>query len=322
MESVILFVGTLLKQILLFLPAVVLGVVMGGNDAGNLLGPTVANGIFKAKKTILLCAFMIIFGSLLGGGPGIRVTASLIKTNLSEAVIINISATLITLFFLLQNLPISMTQAIIGATVGVGILTKTIETKVLLFIVIGWFLTPVSAYVIGFTVFEISSVLFKKIKKLQVRTWILKILLWAFTLYGAYTTGANNAGKITGVLYGKGYNIYLLLIVSGLSLAIGVVFLGKRTIYTVGRELVQLDDFSATVVVLSTALTIGLFSIIGLPISSAHAIVGSILGIAWARGTKVSNAKVFKKIIFSWLEAPLFSGIFSVLIYSLFKILW
>lgn len=310
-----------LQQVLLFLPIVVLGIVMGANDAGSLLGPTIANGIFKPKKAIFLCTIMLVLGSLTGGMPGMIVASNLIETTLFEAMIINISSTVITFFFLLQKLPISMTQAIVGATVGVGIMTKEIETKVLLSIVVGWFLTPISGYIIGFMLFKLLSQIFKRIKRLQIRTQILKGMLWLFTLYGAYTTGANNAGKITGILYGKGYNAYILLFISGLSLSLGFIFLGKRTIYTLGKELVHLDDFSVGVVVFSTSITVGLFSVVGLPISSAHAIVGSILGIAWANGTKISNERIFRKIIFSWLEAPLFSGIFSVFIFSLFKIL-
>jgi len=299
-----------------------LGVIMGGNDAGNILGATVANGIFKVKKALIVCSSMVILGALLGGLPGMKVASSLIRVNIIEVIIINLSASLVTFLFLMRKLPISMTQAIVGANVGVGILTKEVEPKILLSITIGWFLTPIVSYAISFVFFKFFSRIFRRIKNIRFRNTLLRFMLWFFTIYGSYSLGANNAGKITGILYNKGFNALFLLALSGVSLSIGIVLLGKRTIYTVGRELIHIDDFSAMISISSSAFTIWLFSLIGLPISAAHSIVGSILGIGGANGTRITNKKIFQKIIFSWLEAPVYSGIFSAFLLSIYKLLW
>lgn len=311
-----------LTNLLLFLPSIVLGIIMGGNDAGNILGPTVANGIFKVRRAVLVSSIFVICGAVVGGLPGMKVASSLVKLNTKEVIIINISASFITFIFLIRKLPISMTQAIVGANVGVGILIKEIEPKILLSITMGWFLTPVFAYFFSFILFKFFSLIFKSIKNIRVRSSILKFMLWVFTIYGSYSLGANNAGKITGILYNMGFNVIFLLALSGISLSLGIILLGKRTIYTVGRELINIDDFSAMVSVSSSAFTIWFFSIIGLPVSAAHSIVGSILGIGAANGTKITNKKIFQRIIFSWLEAPVYSGIFSALLLSICKLLW
>jgi PiT family inorganic phosphate transporter len=309
-------------HLFLFLPPILLGVVMGGNDAGNILGPTVGNGIFRARKAVFVVSVFVIIGAIIGGLPGMRVASGLVKVTTCEVIIINLSSAIVTLFFLLNKLPISMTQAIVGANVGVGILTKNINTQILFVIVLAWFLTPPLAYVFSFVFFKLFSRIFKLIKSLQLRNMVLRLLLWGFTLYGAYSLGANNAGKITGILYNRGFNLYFLLLVSGVSLAVGILSFGERTIYTVGRSLIKLDDFSAMIVISSSAFSIWFFSLLGLPISAAHAMIGSILGVSGARGTKIEDKRVLQKIFFSWLEAPLYSGIFSAMLLSIYKLLW
>ncbi|QAV33159.1 inorganic phosphate transporter, PiT family [Fervidobacterium changbaicum] len=309
-------------DVLLFLPSIFLGIIMGGNDAGNTLGVTIGNGVFKAKKAITIAAIVVIIGAFLGGKPGLKLASGIVKVDLAGMVIINLSAAVVTLFFLRKGLPISMTQAIIGANVGVGILLKNINTQILLYIVLGWFSTPVVAFILGFTLQKVLSTMFRGIRNLQVRFYILRVFLWFFTIYGAYSMGANDVGKITGILYQRGYNSYLLLFIGGLSLSAGIVLLSKKTIYTLGRELIALDDFTAMMTVATQALTIWLYSLVGLPVSPAHAIIGSLVGVGYSKGTRLQNPKVFQKILFSWIEAPLYGGIFSALMYSIYKLLW
>ncbi|SHN66441.1 inorganic phosphate transporter [Fervidobacterium gondwanense] len=307
---------------LLLLPSVVVSVIIGANDAGSLLGPTIANGIFKMRKALYFSIIFILLGSLIEGMPNLKVASNLVKVDTAGALIINISSAAVALFFLRANLPISMTQAIVGASVGVGFLLKEVNTEVLLFIALGWFATPVASFAIAYLFFKIFALIFRGIKNLGVRELVLRTFLWSFTLYGAFSFGANNAGKITGLLLSQGVNPYLLLLVGGLSLVVGVYFFGKRSINTIGRELVALDDFSAMVSISASAVTLWLFSAIGLPISASHSIVGSIVGVGYARGTRIRNERIFNRVLFSWLQAPLYSGIFSALLFSIFKLLW
>ncbi|KAF2960913.1 inorganic phosphate transporter [Fervidobacterium sp. 2310opik-2] len=305
-----------------FLLSFLLGIVMGSNDAGNILGPTVANGVFKQRKALIVSSIFVIAGAMLGGLPGMRVASSLVKTSIAEAIIINLSVISVTIYFLLNKLPISMTQVIVGANVGIGIVTKELDPKILLGIVFAWFLTPVISYTVSFAFFKTFSIIFKRIKNLQSRNILLMIMLWGFTIYGSYSLGANNAGKITGILYNKGINVYFLLFFSGITLALGIFLFGKRTIYTVGKELIPLDSFSSMVCIFSSSFSIWFFSQFGLPVSSAHAIVGSILGSGTARGTKIVNKNIFQKIVFSWIEAPILSGLFSALLLLIYRLLW
>jgi len=283
---------------------------MGGNDAGNVLGPTVSTGIFKARRTLLIFSIVVILGALLGGSTGVKAASTLIEVDNAGNIIINISAALVSVIFLSRGLPIAMTQAIIGANIGVGLLANGINAKLLFLIVIGWFLTPIISFALGFIFLKFFALIFRGIRNLQLRNVVLHTLLWIFTLYGAFSLGANNAGKISGTLYASGYNMILLLLLSGLSLALGILMLGKKTIYTVGRELIPLDDFSSMVSVLSSAFSIWLFSLVGLPVSASHASIGSMVGVGYSRGVRIQNKKIFRKILFSWIQAPLYGGLF------------
>lgn len=312
----------LIEKIILFIPSIFLGILMGGNDAGNVLGPTVSTGIFKARRTLLIFSIVVIIGALLGGATGVKTASTLVEVDTVGNAIINISAIMVCLIFLNRKLPIAVTQAIIGASVGVGLIARGLNVELLFFIIIGWFLTPVLSFGIGFAFNRSFGLIFRGIRNLQLRNVVLHVLLWIFTLYGAFSLGANNAGKISGILYASGYNMILLLLMSGLSLALGILMLGKRTIYTVGRELIPLDDFSSMVSVLSSAFSIWLFSLFGLPVSASHAAIGSITGVGYSKGVRIQNEKTFRKILFSWIQAPLYGGLFSALLFSIYKLLW
>ena len=53
----------------------------------------------------------------------------------------------------------------------------------------------------------------------------------------------------------------------------------KGVMKTVGRGIVKLDACSALIVVLSNAITVHIYAIIGVPVSTSQAVVGAVLGI-------------------------------------------
>lgn len=307
---------------LLSIFATALGILMGANDVGNVLGPIAASGAFKINRLLIFSSITTFAGALFGGRSGILLNASLGKYSDFEIIAIYAASVIVISFFLLQKLPIALTQVIVGASVGVGIFNGTVEPKALFYVVVGWFLTPMIAFVFGYLGYAILAPLFRGIKNLYVRGIILKMALWCFALYGSFSLGANDVGKFAGFLYGQGYSLRVLLFFGGFALAIGIFSFGGRTVYTVARELIALDDFSSLVCVLSVSATVSFFATFGLPISSSHAVIGAMIGVGYSRGVRIRNEKVVRRIMFSWLEAPLFGGLISSLLFSIFRFLW
>ena len=91
--------------------------------------------------------------------------------------------------------------------------------------------------------------------------------------------------------------------------------------YTVGRGLVRLDAYTAFISILSAAITVHVYAIIGVPVSTSQAIVGAVLGIGILKGTRTIRIKTLWKILFGWLGTPAISAGAAYGLYQLFSVL-
>jgi len=87
---------------------------------------------------------------------------------------------------------------------------------------------------------------------------------------------------------------------------------------TVGSRLVQLDAFSALVAVVAEAITVHIYAVIGVPVSTSQAIVGAILGIGLFKGVKTINRRTLFNIFSGWLCTPVVSGLICFVVGKLF----
>jgi len=85
--------------------------------------------------------------------------------------------------------------------------------------------------------------------------------------------------------------------------------------YTVGKQITQLDHFSAVIAVLAQAITVWIYALIGVPVSTSQAIVGAVIGAGLARGSTNINYKILRNIALGWLQTPLIAGLVSVGLY-------
>ncbi|MFW6142227.1 MAG: inorganic phosphate transporter [Candidatus Saliniplasma sp.] len=145
--------------------------------------------------------------------------------------------------------------------------------------------------------------------------------------YVAFSFGANNVGNAVGpivlvmqaTLGTSGLPYFLsndvLLLFGGIGLAIGISTWGYKVIQTVGFNLTALTntrgfsvDFGAATVMLVAAM-------MGLPISTSHTVVGSVLGVGLARGVEAIDLSVIRRIIISWLITVPIAALTSIGIY-------
>ncbi|MGM0404975.1 MAG: inorganic phosphate transporter [Thermoplasmatota archaeon] len=144
--------------------------------------------------------------------------------------------------------------------------------------------------------------------------------------YVAFSFGANNVGNAIGPvvlvlqsIVGTGLPYFLsneiLLLFGGVGLAVGISTWGYKVIQTVGFNLTALTntrgfsvDFGAATVMLVAAM-------MGMPISTSHTVVGSVLGVGLARGVEAIDLSVIRRIIISWLITVPIAALTSVGIY-------
>ncbi|MFN3284505.1 MAG: inorganic phosphate transporter, partial [Pseudothermotoga sp.] len=126
----------------------------------------------------------------------------------------------------------------------------------------------------------------------------------------------------TGVITSKVEVPIWVLILGGFGISVGVLLLGYRVMKTIGGDITQLNNTRGFCIDFSTASTVLISSVLGLPVSTTHIVVGSVVGVGVARGVEVVNVGVLKNIILSWLATvPLAAGLSALLFKFLVKVI-
>jgi PiT family inorganic phosphate transporter len=158
---------------------------------------------------------------------------------------------------------------------------------------------------------------------------IFKRLQIMTSCYVSFSHGANDVANAVGpvalvywiISHGNvaqkvGVPVWLLAI-GGLGISAGALFLGHRVMKTVGEEITQLNNSRGFCIDFSTASTVLFASVLGLPISTTHVVVGSVVGVGTARGVELVNVGVLKNIVISWFATVPVSALVSAGFYLL-----
>lgn len=309
---------------LLTLPAIFLGWTLGYNNMSAIFGPPVVAGIVKYRTATILAAVFIILGTLIQGRAVLGTVNSLSSTS---GPIIAVSASLGTALIVLVlsqfSLPISITQGIAGAMIGVAAANHTANWAVFGKVLIMWAIAPFGAIAIAYATHRLVSIFYNRIKSIKARGTFVRILSLSIGIYTAYSFGANNVGNITGPFTGKGMlSVEQSLGVGAFAMALGVILSSKKVIHTVGNGITALQPFDAAMALFSESTTLLIFAIIGVPISSVQAIVGAVIGVGLVKGTKMINGKTLIKVISGWAITPFATGALAVIIYMILLKFW
>jgi PiT family inorganic phosphate transporter len=92
-----------------------------------------------------------------------------------------------------------------------------------------------------------------------------------------------------------------ILLLGGGGIVLGLITLGYRVMMTVGKKITELTPSRGFCAELAAATTVVIASRTGLPVSTTHILVGSVLGVGLARGVGALDLRVVLNIIISWL---------------------
>lgn len=150
----------------------------------------------------------------------------------------------------------------------------------------------------------------------------------------AFAHGANDVANAVGPLVtivdiynnvslgGETYIPLWVLALGGLGIVIGISTWGYKVIYTIGKRITEITPTRGFAAELATAFVVLVFSKLGMPISTSHVIVGSVIGVGFARGLATVDYRVIKNIVYSWIiTLPVAMG-FSAGIFLLLKFIF
>lgn len=92
-----------------------------------------------------------------------------------------------------------------------------------------------------------------------------------------------------------------ILMMGGTCIVLGLATFGYRVVQTVGHKVTAMTPTRGFSAEFAAAVTILIGSRMGIPLSTTHVLVGSVIGVGLARGLAALNAGVIRSIAFSWL---------------------
>jgi PiT family inorganic phosphate transporter len=320
--------GSTLSLILfIVLVALVFDFLNGFHDAANSIATIVSTRVLTPVQAVAWAAFFNFVAAFAFGTPvaktvekGLIDLASVdqfvILAGLSGAIVWNI----ITWWF---GLPTSSSHALLsgyaGAAVakaGFGVLILKGWLLLLAFLV----LSPVIGLIIGFFNMVAVSWLFRRAHPRPADRLFRRLQLFSAGLY-SLGHGTNDAQKTMGIivallvsaghsewttggthLFGRKHEIaWWIILTCHFAIALGTFFGGWRIVKTMGQNITRLQPVGGFCAETAGAVTIIGAALLGIPVSTTHAITGSILGVGSARSLRSVRWIWGERIIMAWI---------------------
>ncbi len=148
--------------------------------------------------------------------------------------------------------------------------------------------------------------------------------------YVAFAHGANDVANAVGPLAAiysvvKTKTVAMqvevpvwMLAVGGIMVGGGLLAFGSRVMRTIGKKITEITPVRGFCAEFGAATTILFCSRLGLPVSTTHVLVGSVVGVGVMRGMGFLDLRVIRNIAYSWLVTLPFTIALSMALYKLF----
>ncbi|MBT6602319.1 MAG: inorganic phosphate transporter [Nitrospina sp.] len=189
--------------------------------------------------------------------------------------------------------------------------------------------------VIGFLV---SKPLAKKIpdvpkkeihNQLEATENIFKYLQITTAFYIAFAHGSNDVANAVGPLAAV-FSILesgtvamkvampsWILALGGGFIVFGLLIWGRRVMETIGNKITEITPSRGFCATFAGATVVLVCSKMGLPVSTTHTLVGSVIGVGLARGLPTLNLGIIKEIIISWVATVPFTGLLAAILFKI-----
>jgi PiT family inorganic phosphate transporter len=304
---------------LLVAVAIAFDFMNGFHDGANSISTIVATGALTPKQAVFFAAafnfaalwvFQLKVAATIGKGtvdPSF-VDHYVIFGALAGALAWNI----VTWYY---GIPSSSSHALIGGLVG-ATMAKAGSTapivwdgfgKILLFIVV----SPFVGFMLGGLLMVLVAWVFRNRSPHQAAKWFKSAQIVAAAAY-SLGHGGNDAQKTIGI-------IWLLLISAGAAttdvktlpnwviyacycaIAWGTYLGGWRIVKTMGSKITRLTSVSGSCASMGGAVSLGLATLGGIPVSTTHTITGAIVGVGTAQDVKAVRWAITFNLVVAWV---------------------
>nr|HDN01096.1 inorganic phosphate transporter [Deltaproteobacteria bacterium] len=151
--------------------------------------------------------------------------------------------------------------------------------------------------------------------------------------YIAFAHGANDVANAVGPLAAifsvvKTKSVALqvevpfwMLFIGGIAVGGGLYIFGTRVLETIGKNITEITPIRGFCAQFGAATTILICSRLGLPVSTTHVLVGSVVGVGIMRGMGALDLRILKNIAFSWIVTLPFTMFLAMIMYKVLTLI-
>lgn len=330
-------------SILFFAIAIVLSFdfINGFHDAANSIATIISTQVLRPGVAVLWAAFFNFIAMFLFPTNVAETISKILKIGMSDffyfyVVLTGVSSAIFwSLLTWWYALPISSSHALIGGLAGAGLAHAGLHALDWnkFFVIFSFiFIAPLIGFFLGALFMLAVSWVFCHWKPYTIDKLFRRGQLLSAGLY-SIGHGANDAQKMMGVIMalllasgriqpGATLSLWNLetswIIVScHLALAAGTMFGGWRIVKTMAMKITKLKPVGGFCAESAGALTLFFASYFGIPVSTTHTIVGSIVGVG-SMSHKLSNIRwnIAKNILWAWILTIPITALFASLLFQ------
>jgi PiT family inorganic phosphate transporter len=337
--------------------ALVFDFLNGFHDAANSIATIVSTRVLTPTQAVVWAAFFNFVAAFLFGtrvaktiGTGLvdtqAVNVYVVFAGLSGAIVWNIITWLL-------GLPTSSSHALVSGIAGAAIAKSGFGVLVwagwwkgwgalLLFIV----LSPTIGFVLGAMNMILMAWIFRRSTPSKIEFMFRRLQLLSAAIY-SLGHGGNDAQKTMGIivmllaaaglqhwsaadanswmnsfnLFGHHHDVaWWIILTCHFAIALGTMFGGWRIVKTMGHSITRLQPVGGFCAESAAAFTIIAATRLGVPISTTHAITGSILGVGTTRGVRSVRWIWGQRIVLAWILTLPCSAFMAGIVYIIVHI--
>lgn len=289
--------------------------VSGFTDAANAIATSIGSRVLSPRVAVSLAGLFNLVGGLTGTAVALTIGRGIVAAE--QQTLFTVIAALAgamswSLLTYRYGIPVSETHGLIGGVIGAALATAGVGSikwaglnKVLIAIIV----SPLLGFVGGLILILAVYWAFRHSPRGRVAP-LFKHLQRLSAIYMAFSHGRNDAQKPMGILalalalyYGtKEVSVPLWVVLSCAALsALGTAYGGWRIIKTLGMKITVLEPVHGFAAEVSGATVIQIASMLGIPISTTHAITSAVVGVGASKNLSAVRWGVTLEIVFSWV---------------------
>ena len=321
------FIGQMAAQpVLIVIIVLVIGVtvVSGATDAPNAIATAVSTRCLKPGVALGLAAVFNFIGLM--GMTYISTAVAHTMFNMvdfsgdTHQALMALMAAMIGaigwgMFCWVQGIPASKSHSLIAGITGGAIAMNGLSGVVpgqWVKVIYGMVFSLVAGFIVGWFMVKVVELLFKGCKRHtanKICTGIQDVCACILSaLHGAQDGQKFMSIALLGIALAYGNETsgdtsfpLWLMITCSLAISLGTLIGGKRIIKSVAMDMVKLEKYQGVAAAVTTATTLLVASLTGMPVSTSHCSTAAIMGVGASRNPKRVKWDVAKNMVLAWV---------------------